>query len=103
MSRTPNLPPPQGTRRPVPLHRDWTPQEQAEREQYPPMPCVAGVDGAVHYVHNAFGIEVTRYYIRRLVNDRRLVRHVIGHRVHFAPRDLYDAIVLNTRRNGGAA
>ena len=40
--------------------------------------------------------------MRRAVSTHRLARHVVGHRQRFAPRDLFEVVVLMSRRTGPA-
>jgi hypothetical protein len=54
---------------------------------------------AVKRIKELFGVDVTEYYLRRAITNRRLARHEICHVIHFSDRDLYDFIVLGTRKS----
>lgn len=81
--------------------RELTVDEQAERSKYSTIPNVPGIDGAVAFVDKEFEIKVTEHYLRRAITQRRLARHEIGHSLYFSARDLYDFIVLGTRKTTG--
>jgi hypothetical protein len=66
---------------------------------YSEIPNIPKLSGAVRTIHHLFGVEVTEHYVRRAVDNRRLARHEIGHVIHFSERDLYDFIVLGTRKS----
>ncbi|WP_310779148.1 hypothetical protein [Mycobacterium sp. Z3061] len=78
--------------------RPLTVDEQDERSKYSAIPNIPGVDGAVAFIATDLRIEVTPHYLRRAITQRRLARHEIGHKIHFSARDLYDFIVLGTRK-----
>jgi hypothetical protein len=83
----------------LPPTRELSPDQQADRAKYSPIPNIKGIGGGVDYVLKAFNVEVTDSYLRRAVSQRRLERHEICHVIHFSERDLYDFIVLGTRKN----
>jgi hypothetical protein len=56
----------------------------------------------VAFARESLRVEVSTHYIRRAVSTHRLARHIVGHRQRFTPRDLYDLIVLESRRVGPA-
>jgi len=82
-----------------PLQNTLNPEQQQERLQYSTSPNIKGIDVAVHRVYKLFGVEVTEHYLRRAITKRRLQRHEIGHVIHFSDRDLYDFIVLSTKKS----
>jgi hypothetical protein len=92
-------------RAPMPAHfqHELTSDEKAERDKYSPIPNIPRVTGAVDWICKDLRIEVTEHYIRRYTNNKKLASHVIGHVVHYSERDLYDFIVLGTRRESTSA
>lgn len=89
--RSPNLAP----------HRSPPPEQQVERMNYSAIPNNKGIERGVERTFELFKVEVTPSYLRRAVDQRRLARHEIGHTIHFSDRDLYDFIVLGTRKTTG--
>lgn len=81
--------------------RELSPDEQAERAKYSAIPNIPGMDGAVSFIGNRLKIEVTDHFLRRAITQRRLARHEIGHRLFFSERDLFDFIVVGTRKTTG--
>jgi hypothetical protein len=81
--------------------RELSPDEQAERAKYSTIPNIPGMDGAVSFVAEKFEIDVSEHMLRRAITQRRLARHEIGHALYFSARDLYDFIVLGTRKTTG--
>lgn len=75
-----------------------TPAQQAQRMSYSDLPNIRGIDAAVEFIKDRFGIEVTTHYLWRAKAQGRLARHEICHVIHFSERDLYDFIVLGTRK-----
>ncbi|WP_139273291.1 hypothetical protein [Mycobacterium paraffinicum] len=94
MARMPSAP----LRAENPLQNTLRPEQQYERLQYSTSPNVKGIDAAVQRIHALFGVQVTEHYLRRAITKRRLQRHEIGHVIHFSDRDLYEFIVLNTKK-----
>lgn len=94
MSRMPSA----ALRAEKPLQNVLSPEQQTERLQYSTSPNIKGIDAAVQRVYTLFGVEVTEHYLRRAITKRRLQRHEIGHVIHFSDRDLYDFIVLSTKK-----
>ena len=107
MSRQSSLHPAQNTApRPVPIRpANDKPSEitNPERIKYSEAPNIKGMGAAVKRIDELFGVEVTEYYLRRAITNRRLARHEICHVIHFADRELYDFIVLGTRKTDSAA
>jgi hypothetical protein len=79
--------------------RELTPDQQAERAKYSPIPNIKGIEAGIEHIRDKFGVDVTESYLRRAVSQGRLARHEICHTIHFSERDLYDFIVLGTRKN----
>lgn len=96
MSRQPNAA--QKTCAVVDIKQKISTEQQAERLQYSSNPNIKGIDTAVKRISELFGVEVTEYYLRRAITKRRLQRHEICHVIHFSDRDLYDFIVLGTKK-----
>lgn len=84
----------------TPPRPQFTDEDEARRLAHSDVPNVRGWDGAVDFIAEKFGVFISVNYVKKLVMDRKLARHVIGGRVHFAPRDLFTAIILSTRRTG---
>ncbi|WP_211281520.1 hypothetical protein [Mycobacterium szulgai] len=75
-----------------------TAEQQEARITYSASPNIKGMGAAVKRIYELFGVEVTEYYLRRAITKRRLQRHEICHVIHFSDRDLYDFIVLGTKK-----
>lgn len=76
-----------------------TDEQRAAREKFDPMHFSKGVVAAAQRVGELFpGVEVGEHYIRRATNHGKLASHFIAHVVHYSDRDLFDFIVLGTRR-----
>lgn len=92
MSRSPSVTPPKP---------QFSAEDEARRAAYSDVPTIRGFDGVVDYVAETFNIQITVHYVRSLVDRRRLARYVICGRVHFSPRDVFTAVILNNRRLAG--
>lgn len=77
-----------------------SPEQQQERLQYSPIPNNKGLAGGVKRIKEQHGVEVTEHYLRRAITNRRINRHQICRLIYFSDRDLYDFIVLSTRKVG---
>ena len=73
--------------------------EQPGRLSYSEVPNNKGLNGGVNRIRELFKLSVTPHYLRRAITNRRLNRHEIGHMLYFSDRDLYDFIVLGTRKS----
>ncbi|QQW35236.1 hypothetical protein [Mycobacterium marinum] len=75
-----------------------TPDEQAERSSYSSSPNIKGLEHAVTRIKELFGVDVTIRYLRSAITQGRLNRHYIAHHVYLSDQNLYDFIVLGTKR-----
>ena len=82
----------------APCGVELTPEDQATRLTYSDIPNIKSIDGAIERIRELFGVDVTEHFLRRAIRQRRLPRHEIGHVLHFSERNLYDFIVLGTRK-----
>lgn len=79
--------------------RDFMPDEQAERLKYDDAPKHVGLPAIAERVNELFGVKVTTHYLRRATNSRKLAFNEICHKIHCSDRQLYDFIVLGTRKH----
>lgn len=71
---------------------------QAERSAYSSSPNIKGLEQAVKRIKELFGVDVTVRYLRSAITQGRLNRHYIAHHVYLSDQNLYDFIVLGTKR-----
>lgn len=63
-------------------------------------PTIKGKDGALRWYREEMGISGMRMnWIVSRTNDRRLPSHLIGTAVYYSTRDLWRAVVMQTRRS----
>lgn len=88
--------------RPIGVEFELSPEEKATRENYSSERFSKGPKRAAERANELFGIEVSEHFIRRATHKKQLAYNVIAHCVHYSDRQLYDFIVLSTRRNATA-
>lgn len=75
-----------------------TPEEARERLRYDDAPCHRGLQSIADRIEERWGVKVTTHYLRRATNSKKLNYHIIGHVIHCSDRQLYDFIILGTRK-----
>jgi hypothetical protein len=76
-----------------------TPEEKAKRETFSNEKFSKGPKRAAERANELFGISISEHFIRRATYKNKLAYNVIAHCVHYSDQQLYDFLVLSTRRN----